>query len=94
MIIRREKSMNREGYRDPTAEKAVWNVSQKEVTYGQLIRHCRKKPLGYDCENCRYCNECSAFLREVGSLPISNDPEDLSEEFMATAIQVKRRGKK
>ena len=86
--------MNREGYRDPTAERAVKNVSSREVTKGKLIRHCRSRPQSYSCDRCEFDVECGAFIRESGHVPYSMDLQSLSADYLEEVVIVKRKNRK
>ena len=81
--------MNNEGYKDPTAERAVSRVSRQEVTNRRLISHCRSRPLSYSCERCEFDAHCSAFIRETGHVPYTAEDELMTDEV----IKIKRRRK-
>ena len=83
--------MNTEGYRDPTAEKAVRNVSRREITRMRLISYCRSRPDDFECGRCEYDAECSAFVKETGHAPNTCDPMELTEKFLGEVIRVKPR---
>ena len=85
------RHMNREGYRAPTAEKAVKNVSGQEVTRRRLINHCRSRPESYACDRCEYDAHCSQFIRDTGHVPYTCEPGEMSKEFLNKVIQIKRR---
>ena len=86
--------MNREGYRDPTAEKAISRVSRSDVTRGQLIRYCRSRPQSFSCDLCGYDAECSAFVKDTGHVPYTMEPEDLGKEYLDEIIRVRKRRRK
>lgn len=83
--------MNASGHRDPTAEAAVRNVSNEELTYKKLIKYCRSRPEFFPCYNCKYFGICNIFLAETGHLPVTADPEENDKEFLDTTISNNKR---
>lgn len=82
--------MNREGYRDPTAERAIMNVSRYErpVSKKELIDACWN---GNDkgCLRCTYEDECDEFIRITGHVPIYFQIG--SEQYTSEAVVPKGR---
>ena len=63
--------MNREGYKDPTAEAAIRNASRLErpVTKKELINACWNGN-AKGCLRCTYEDECDEFIQMTGHVPI------------------------
>ena len=83
--------MNREGYKDPTAETAIRNVTRNAVTNEKLIRFCRSRPSDCSCGGCKYWDYCNVFHAECGHLPINVDPDDQSRDFLEEEITIRKR---
>ena len=85
--------MNKEGYRDPTAESAVRNASraEKPMTRKQLIDACWNHG-DKGCGSCRYTDECHAFSIETGKVPRSFTRRDA--EYSAVPEKMRRVRKK
>lgn len=86
--------MNGEGYRDPTADAAVRNVSRDAVTNGKLIRFCRARPTDCTCGGCKYWDHCNEFHRTNGHLPTSINPDEQSRMFLEEEIIIRKRRKR
>ena len=86
--------MNREGYKDPTAEAAIRNASRSErpVTKKELINACwGGKEKG--CLRCTYEDECDEFIRMTGHVPIYYHPG--GEQYTSEAVvPCRKRGSK
>lgn len=82
--------MNREGYKDPTAEAAIRNASRSErpVTKKELINACWN---GNDkgCLRCTYEEECDEFIRMTGHVPIYYQPG--GEQYTKEAVIPRRK---
>lgn len=82
--------MNREGYKDPTAEAAIRNASRSErpVTKKDLINACwggNEK----GCLRCNYAEECDEFIRMTGHVPIYYQKG--SEQYTSEAVVPSKR---